>query len=238
MPDATLAPIPTYADDDLGQSASATPVQFPPSRRRLLLRGRPKENMTLLLNPLSRSEWAVKCATASDDESFVLVLVYLHSSEPTAAEGQAIIDFRTVGALPDGAASEVFTLPPSAEAQRFLDTIRLNISEDSADLVREGGAAPTQATIDTCLAIASNLSTTVASKPSLKYAAFVEESGGISLVLRSGQAGRRANFRISPGGCQVAVVAVTSQGRASTNPARIDDTETLRGWIEWLEKPD
>jgi len=194
--------------------------------------------MTLGVNPTSRSERAVKCATDFDDESPVLVLAYLLRGEPAAAEGQAIIGIRTVAAFPDSVNIEVLTPLPSREAQRFLDTIEQNIAHDSADVVAEGGTVPIKRTIDVCLAIASTLSDIVAKKPTLKYAAFVEESGGISLVLRSEQAGRRANFRISLDGCEIAVVAVTSQGQANTNPVRIDDAETLRGWVEWLRKRD
>lgn len=235
MPDATLAPIPTYADDDLGQSAGANPAQLALSRRKLFLRGQPKQNMTLVY-PRPLSEWAYKCPTASDDESFPLIVGYLHWGELTAAEGQAIIHCSNLAALPGSTTYGVFTHPPRTEAQRFLEMIEQNIADDFADIFREGGTVPTQPTIDACLAIASTLSGIVAMEPTLKYAAFVEESGGISLVLRSELAGRRANFRISPDGRQIAVVAVTSQGQASTNPVRIDDTETLRGWVEWLRK--
>jgi len=238
MANAIFEPIPTFLDFDIGRSARQIPVQSPPSRRKLFLRGQPEQDMTLGVNPTSRSERAVKCATDFDDESPVLVLAYLLRGEPAAAEGQAIIGIRTVAAFPDGVTCEVFTPPASTEAQRFLDTVRRNISEDSADLIREEGIPPTQPGVDACLAIASTLSDIVAMKPTLKYAAFVEESGAISLVIQSEHPGRRVNFRVSPDGRQIAVVAVTSQGYTSTNPVRIDDTETLRGWVEWLRKRD
>lgn len=237
MRDATLAPIPTYADDDLGQSAGASLTQFPLSRRRLFLGDQPKQNMTLVY-PNSRSEWAYKCPTASDVESFSFVVSYLHWVELTAAKGQAIIDCSNLAVLPGGATNEVFTPPAHGEAQRFLEMIEQNIADDSADVVAEGGTVPIKRTIDACLAIASTVSGIVAMKPTLKYAAFAEESGAISLVIQSEHPGRRVNFRASPDGRQIAVVAVTSQGHTSTNPVRIDDTESLRGWVEWLRKRD
>jgi hypothetical protein len=229
-------PIPTFADDDLGGSMRATPVHFPPSRQRRVLRDQLKHNMPVVVNPPSWREWATKCAIASDDESVVPVVGYVHWGDLTIAEGQAIIDCRIVAALTDGAISQEFTPPASTEAQRFLDTIRQNISEDSADLVREGGAAPTQATIDACVSVASNLSGLVVLRSAVKYAAFVEEEGGISLVLQSEVTNRRVNFRVSRSGTALVVVTVDADGRTASIPTRLDDAQTLRGWVEWLSQ--
>jgi hypothetical protein len=189
-----------------------------------------------VVNPNSRGEGVDKSPVASGDGTLVPVIFYLRLGGINAAAGEAWFGWQAAPDASEDYTNETIALSRNADPQGFVQTIEQNIADDSADVVAEGGTIPTQSTIDACLAIASTLSGIVAMKPTLKYAAFVEESGGISLVLRSEQAGRRANFRISPDGCQVAVVAVTSQGRASTNPARIDDAETLRGWVEWLRK--
>lgn len=196
------------------------------------------QNFSFVVNPFSQSKWFDRGPTASGDASLPAVVTLLNLGDMNAAAGEAWHGWRV---SPD--ASEVRTaetIAPSRDpaAQRFLDAIQQNIADDSAEIVREGGAVPMQATTDACLAIASTLSDIVASRPNLKYAAFVEEAGGISLVLRSEQAGKRTNFRVSPDGRQVSVVTVTSQGQTNTNPVSIDDTHKLQRWVEWLEKRD
>jgi len=228
--------IPTYADFDLGRRNDQIAVQFAPSRQKSFPCGQTKQNITFILNPKSRGEWLDKCPVASGDDALVPVISYLCLGDINAAGGEAWFDWRAAPDASEGCRSETIALLPNTAARRFLETITQNISDDQADVLGEGGNVASQPAVGACLAIASTLSDIVAMKPSLKYAAFVEESGGISLVIQSAHPGRRANFRVSPDGSQIAVVAVTSLGQASTNPVRIDDAETLRGWIEWLRK--
>lgn len=228
MAQAIFDPISTYADDDLGGSVEAIPVRFHAS---------PKDVFRWVRKP-DLVKWADQCPVASGDALLLPVVSYLCLGDVNAAGGEAWFDWRAAPDASEGYANETIALSGNAAAQGFVQTIEQNIAEDFADVVREGGTVPTQRTIDACVSVASKLSGFVAMESTLKYAAFVEESGGISLVIQSEHPGRRVNFRVSPDGRQIAVVAVTSQGHASTNPVRIDDAETLRGWVEWLRKRD
>ena len=238
MAQAIFDPIPTYADTDLGRRDAVAPARFPRSRQALSLPAQGMQKISFVVNPLSLSEWFDKYPIASGDASLPADVTLLDLGDMNATAGETWLDWRVVPDASEGRTTEKFTLSRNPAAQRFLDTIRQNMNEDTADVVREGGNAPTQATINACLAVASTLSDIVASKPNLKYAAFVEESGGISLVLRSERAGRRANFRVSPDGLQLSVVTVSSHGQTGTNSVRIDDTQQLQGWVEWLDPRD
>ncbi len=71
----------------------------------------------------------------------------------------------------------------------------------------------------------------------MKYAAFVEEEGGISVTFQSVVTDRRVNFRISRDGSSLTIVSVDSDGRADSNPTHFNDIRLVRNWAEWLLQP-
>lgn len=121
-------------------------------------------------------------------------------------------------------------------ADQFVARVAQDLDEDCSDPA--GGVSLCNQAREVCQRIASVLAGSVALQPGLKYASFVEEEGGTSLVLQSGLSGRRANFRVSPDASQITVVSVDAAGKTVTAPVFLRDTATLRRFAEWVSKRD
>jgi hypothetical protein len=90
----------------------------------------------------------------------------------------------------------------------FVEKIKSDIENDMAGIASEGGTAPSEAAIAKSLFVASVLASLVRADAYIQYAAFVEDDGGISIVLQSLAQGGRINFRIKPDGSSIEAVVV------------------------------
>jgi hypothetical protein len=235
MAGVNFRPIPTFADDDLAECFEAIPQGVLDSRQRWIFRAHSAQGMPRSINRDHLTAWT-RCAAASDDETFAGVLTYLLAAEPTAAQGELIAQCRILPAATEEFIIERALLQDDSTAAQFLGRVDQDIKDDCAEIISEGGTEPTRAAVDACRAVANTLSNSVASTPNLKHAAFVEEEGGISLVLQSNTTNRRVNFRVSPSGATLVVVTVDAIGRTASTPTRLDDSKALRGWVEWLSQ--
>lgn len=123
-------------------------------------------------------------------------------------------------------------------ADRFKDRILQDLDDDCSDADASTPVTLCDQARSACLDLASELAATMAFQPGLKYAAFVEEEGGVSLVIQSTLSARRANFRISPDGLRITVVSVNTMGRAESTPVQVQDSAKLRRWVEWASKEE
>lgn len=119
-------------------------------------------------------------------------------------------------------------------ADQFIDRISQDLDDDCSDTHASDAVALSDQTRSACLGLATKLAATMALKPSLNYAAFLEEEGGISLVIQSKLSASRVNFRIPPDGLQITIVSVNSTGQARTTLAHIHEIAELQRWVEWV----
>jgi hypothetical protein len=68
----------------------------------------------------------------------------------------------------------------------------------------------------------------------LKAGAFVEDEGGISLVLQSLVTDRRLTYRISPQGDRVTVIQIDEGMEAKTTTVSSDDRAKTRELAKWV----
>ena len=116
----------------------------------------------------------------------------------------------------------------------FVDRISGDLAEDVEEAAENGEVVPTEAAQAMCLRVARLISGDIVLAPRLKYAAFSEESGGVSLVLQSLITDRRVNYRISPEGVTVSVIAVDECMATTTNELSSHDESDLRGKAKWV----
>ncbi|MDM8007417.1 MAG: hypothetical protein QUV05_14860 [Phycisphaerae bacterium] len=94
--------------------------------------------------------------------------------------------------------------------------------------------APTSSAIGICRALVQRLAPHVALARQLKAGAFVEDEGGISLVLQSLVTDRRLTYRISPQGDRVTVIQIDEGMEAKTTTVSSDDRAKTRELAKWV----
>ena len=113
---------------------------------------------------------------------------------------------------------------------RVLDSIKNSLLEDREEALRHGEAGPTDAAIATCMGILERVSPV--DLASLTWAAFGEDTGGVSLVARSLATNLRAEFCISPDGLNVSVVCIDEITTATSGP--LDDVSRVDRIMQWI----
>ena len=88
--------------------------------------------------------------------------------------------------------------------------------------------------VDRCKRIATHIQEWLAPSSGLKWAAFGEETGSVSLVLRSVVTDRRVDFRISPDGLKVSAICIDAELAATLVPIALDDRNALRERAAWV----
>ena len=118
----------------------------------------------------------------------------------------------------------------------FHDQIERDLEQDREEAAIDGEAVPTDAAVDTCMKLATLIAARVALAPRLKWAAFTEDAGGVSLVLQSLPAGRRLNYQVLEDGTCVSALCIDENMRSESFTVSIDDEEMLRERAAWVVK--
>jgi hypothetical protein len=109
---------------------------------------------------------------------------------------------------------------------------QLAVDPDEADDPER--VAPTSSAVRTCLTFTERLAPHVALAPQLKVAAFVEDEGGISLVLQSLVTDRRLSYRIPPEGDRVTVIQIDERMDAKSTTVSLSDRAATRELAKWV----
>lgn len=119
-------------------------------------------------------------------------------------------------------------------ANALVDNIESNLLEDVRDSDLDTSDIPWQTAISACVDLSAKLSLFLADHFEVKSAAFVDEGGGVSLVLQSIETKRRVNFLIEPDGL-AANVCQLDEGLALTH-SRVElmDSQATRECAEWV----
>ena len=130
-----------------------------------------------------------------------------------------------------GDVSEHLTRP----AQDVLREIEVGLLEDREEALRYGDAFATESAVAGCKRVASQIVPWLVATPlGMKWAAFGEATGSVSLVLSSDVVDRRVDFRISPDGQHISAIRIDEHLRAKTVPLSLDDTTSLRENAAWV----
>ena len=121
-------------------------------------------------------------------------------------------------------------------AQGTLDEIEDMLYQDRNEAILEGESGVTDAAITACQRLACHIVDSLADRAGFRWAAFGEDSGSASLVLRSDVSGRRVNFRISPEGEDITVISIDKELKTSTVHLVLDDRTKIRDCAVWVHR--
>jgi hypothetical protein len=118
-------------------------------------------------------------------------------------------------------------------ARRLVEQVECKLEEDRGDAEREAETPPSPAAVDACLSLAKHLAPHLALAIRLKWGAFTEEDGGISLVVQSLVTDRRLNCRIGSDGSSVSTIRIDEHMHAETTAISVDDAKPkeLAAWV-------
>ena len=116
----------------------------------------------------------------------------------------------------------------------FVGRIRTNLEQDRRDAAETDDAAPSDPAGRACLSLAKLVAPCVALATELKWAAFTEETGAVSLVLQSALMDRRVNFCISANGTNVSCIRIDESMKSAQFDVRLDDANTVEEMARWV----
>lgn len=141
---------------------------------------------------------------------------------------------------PDDATDSYYT--PNVDVLRewdqgTLDKIEDTLYQDRNEAILEGESGATEAAIATCRKLAGHILDFLTESAKAKWAAFGEDSGSVSLVLRSDVTGRRVDFRVSSEGQDITVISIDKDLNTSAVPLALGDRSKLRESAAWVHGP-
>ena len=110
------------------------------------------------------------------------------------------------------------------------ETIEISLREDREEALQHGEVCANDGAVEACKEIATFLGTRL--DPPMKWAAFGEDGGGVTLVLRLRD--RRVDFRISPNGRNVKLISIDEHMKALTGSFRADNYDSLETQAWWV----
>lgn len=120
-------------------------------------------------------------------------------------------------------------------AESICDEIEATLREDREEAVLHGEVCANDPAVATCQRIASHIASWLSLSSGLKWAAFGEDTGGVSLVLRSVITDRRVDFTISADGLRISAVRIDENLTARSVPLEVDDRSSLRENAAWVQ---
>ena len=123
-------------------------------------------------------------------------------------------------------------LAPAAEI--LVQTIQEKLDQDRDEALEYGEEPPSQQSIKVCLQLSNLFAPHLAFLPGIKWGAFTEDSGGISLVLQSLVSDRRLNCRIAPDGVTISALKIDEHMIAKASEVLLDNKNTWRELTEWV----
>jgi hypothetical protein len=122
----------------------------------------------------------------------------------------------------------------NSESGEMVARIEQQLAADAEYAADSQSAVPTKAAKDICLTLAERLAPHVVLAPQLKAGAFVEDEGGISLVLQSLVTDRRVNYRIPRQGGSLTVIQIDERMVAKSTTVSLDDRSATREFAKWV----
>lgn len=119
-------------------------------------------------------------------------------------------------------------------AKELVDNIESNLLEDVRDSDLDKSDIPWQSAISACVDLSAKLSLFLAYHFEVKSAAFVDEGGGVSLVLQSIETKRRVNFLIEPDGLAANVCQLDEALAMTHSRVEFMDSQATRECAEWV----
>jgi hypothetical protein len=116
----------------------------------------------------------------------------------------------------------------------LVESVEAALAQDEDDARQTGNAAPSPDARAACLRLSRHLAPHVAFAPRLKWAAFTEEDGGISLVAQSLVTDRRINCRIRADGSAITAVRIDEHMQTETFPVLLANPDIGRELAEWV----
>ena len=120
--------------------------------------------------------------------------------------------------------------------EMFVERIRANLEDDREHAIDDGEMPPNEAAVGTCLLLARRIAPCLALSPGLKWTAFTEDSGDVSLVLQSLNTNRRLSFHIPSDGVGISALRIDEQMRSESFLVSLDEVGALREKAEWVTK--
>ena len=119
-------------------------------------------------------------------------------------------------------------------AKALVDDIKSSLHEDVRDSDLDKSDIPWRSAINACVELSAKLSLFIADHPEVKSAAFVDEGGGVSLVLQSIETKRRVNFLIEPNGLAANVCQLDEALAITHSRVELMDSKATRECAEWV----
>ena len=126
----------------------------------------------------------------------------------------------------------------NAAAAILVQSVQDKLDQDAEELLEDGEQAPSENAINTCIDLAKFFAPHLALVSDLKWGAFTEDSGGISLVFQSLVADRRLNCRISTDGKSISALQINEDMKPATSNISLGDKDKCRGLAEWVTSRD
>lgn len=120
------------------------------------------------------------------------------------------------------------------EVLDILDAIESTLLEDREEGLLHGEVCASDPALATCRRLAVNIAPWLVRSSGRKWAAFGEDTGGVSLVLRSVLTNRRVDYRISADGLHISAVHIDENLSAKSVPRMVDDRTGLRESATWV----
>ena len=123
----------------------------------------------------------------------------------------------------------------SQAVRSVLDEIEATLQENRQEGILHGEICANQTAVATCKRMALLIIDRLLAPPrGLKWGAFGEDGGGVSLVLQSLISDRRVDFRISPDGACLTAIRIDENMRSESVVLSVTDRDALReraGWV-------
>jgi len=123
-----------------------------------------------------------------------------------------------------------------AGVEAFVHRVETDIDEDTEDAVAANEVAPNPGARQVCVQWARRVAPHVVYAPQLKYAAFAEEDGGVTLVLQSLITDRRLTCRVGASGTTIVIHRIDEFMTAHQAAISPDHAAAPRELAEWVIK--
>lgn len=120
------------------------------------------------------------------------------------------------------------------EVLDILDEIESTLLEDRKEGLLHGEVCASDPALATCRRLAVKIAPWLVRSSGRKWAAFGEDTGGVSLALRSVLTNRRVDYRISADGLDISAVYIDENLSAKSVPLDLDDRTSLRESAAWV----
>lgn len=138
---------------------------------------------------------------------------------------------------PDRLSSGVKSLPCLFRGvDRVLDEIESTLMEDRQEGVIHDEFCASDAAISTCKLLAAQASQWLLFSAGMKWAAFGDTEGGVSLVLRSEKTNKRLDFKIAGDGLSVCAIQIDKTLTTTSAPVALDDHRRIRECAAWVSR--